>query len=208
MQISKPDVVCEPLLSVHALRPTTTREPFHSPSPEHPNQSPQRGAPVLHKTSRTPRTLANAPRRHPPANSLRSPAPQSICPDSLRSSSQLLRQLLPCKKQPRLHCAHRNAQHPRNFIQRVPLNRRQQQHQSKFLRQLLHRLLQPRLELARNRQFFRRWPCSSLLRPRPFRLALLPPLRRTPTVQRHPERDPHQPPAKPRRLPQPPEIPV
>ena len=47
-----------------------------------------------------------------------------------------------------------------------------------------------------------------MLRLLPCRLALFPPLHRPPPVQRHPERNPHQPTAKPRRIPEPLEIPV
>src|SRR5882762_701330 len=208
MQVSKPDAVREPLLSSHARAATTTPAPFHSPWPGRANRSPQRGAPVLHKISCTLRTPEDASRHRRPANSLRSPAHQPICPDTLRNSSQLPRQLLPREKQPRFHRAHRNTQHARNLFQRVSLNRCQQQHQSKFLRQLLHRPLQPLLELARHCQLFHRWSHRTPLRSFPLRLALLPPLRRAPAIQRHPERNPYQPPAKPRRLPQPAKIPV
>ena len=147
---------------------TTTPAPLHSPSLARPHQSPQTGAPVPHKISCTPRTSADARPHRRPANPLRSPAPQSICPDTLRSSSQFLRQLLPRKKQPRFHRAHRNSQHPRNFFQRVPLNPRQQHHQSKLFRQLFHRPLQPRLKFARRRQLFHRRPRRSMLRRLPI----------------------------------------
>src|SRR5258708_3989535 len=208
MQVSKPDVVCEPLLSAPARAATTTPAPFHSPWPARPNRSLQRGLPVLHKISCTLRMPEDGSRYPEPGNSLRSPAPQPSFPYTVRNSSQLLRQLLPRKKQSRFHCAHRNTQHPRNLFQRVSLNRRQQQHQSKFLRQLLHRPLQPLLELARHCQLFHRWSHRTPLRSFPLRLALLPPLRRAPAIQRHPERNPYQPPPKPRPLPQPPKIPI
>src|ERR1700739_368261 len=202
------DEVCRLRLSALALPATTTPAPSHSPSPARPNQSLQRGAPVLRKTSCTPRMSANAPRYRQSANSLHSLASQSICPDTLRSSSQLLRQPLPREKQSRFHRAHRDAQHSRNFLQRVSLDRRQQQHQSALFRQLLHRPLQSCLELARHSQLLYRWAHSSLLGLLPLHLAHLSPLRRAPPVQRHSERNAHQPTAKPRRLSQPPEIPV
>src|SRR5437899_5678 len=93
---------------------TTTPASPHSPSPALPNQLPQKGAPLPHKISCTPHTSADGPRHLEPATSLPSPSRQSICLDTLRSSSQLLRQFLPCEKQSRFHRSHRNPQHPRN----------------------------------------------------------------------------------------------